>query len=213
MTKETQAQIFEPFFTTKEQGKGTGLGLATVYGIVKQSRGHISVYSELSHGTTFKVYLPALDKKAPVAVPQKSGAAVTGVGTVLLVEDEPALRALAVASLKKLGYTVLEAGNGLEALAVVEKHPARIDVVVADIVMPRMGGPELVEKLRAKRDDFAVIFMSGYTEASVLENAKIGSGAVLLNKPFSADVLAAKINELQQKAAGSPKSMAASSSS
>ena len=213
MSKQTQAQIFEPFFTTKEQGKGTGLGLATVYGIVKQSRGHISVYSELDHGTTFKVYLPALDKKAPVAAPQKSGAAVTGVGTVLLVEDEPALRSLAVASLKKLGYTVLEAGNGLEALAVVEKHPAKIDVVVADIVMPRMGGPELVEKLRAQRDDFAVIFMSGYTEASVLENAKIGSGAVLLNKPFSAEVLAARINELQQKAPGNSKTMAAGASS
>jgi signal transduction histidine kinase/ActR/RegA family two-component response regulator len=214
MSKETQSQIFEPFFTTKEQGKGTGLGLATVYGIVKQSRGHISVYSEIDHGTTFKVYLPALDKTVPVALPQKSGAAVKGVGTVLLVEDEPALRALAVASLKKLGYTVLEAGNGLEALAVFEQHPTKIDVVVADIVMPRMGGPELVEKLRAKRDDFAVIFMTGYTEAAVLENAKIGSGSVLLNKPFSADVLAAKINELQQKAAtDSPKSKAASTSS
>ena len=214
MSKETQSQIFEPFFTTKEQGKGTGLGLATVYGIVKQSRGHISVYSEIDHGTTFKVYLPALDKTVPLALTQKPGAVVKVVGTVLLVEDEPALRSLAVASLKKLGYTVLEAGNGLEALAVFEQHPTKIDVVVADIVMPRMGGPELVEKLRAKRDDFAVIFMSGYTEASVLENAKIGSGAVLLNKPFSADVLAAKINELQQKAtADSPKSKAASTSS
>ena len=126
-----------------------------------------------------------------------------------MVEDEPALRRLAVESLKKLGYTVLEAGNGLEALAVVEKHPAKIDVVVADIVMPRMGGPELVEKLRANRDDFAVIFMTGYTEASVLENARIKSGAVILNKPFSADVLAAKINELQQ---GPGKAMAAGSS-
>ena len=210
MSKETQSQIFEPFFTTKEQGKGTGLGLATVYGIVKQSRGHISVYSEIGHGTTFKVYLPALDKKAPVALPQKAGDAVKGVGTVLLVEDEPALRALAVASLKKLGYTVLQAGNGLEALAVADQHPSKIDVVVVDIVMPRMGGPEFVEKLRAKRDDFAVIFMTGYTEAAVLENAKIGSGSVLLNKPFSADVLAAKINELQQKAAAdSSKSKAA----
>lgn len=213
MSKETQSQIFEPFFTTKEQGKGTGLGLATVYGIVKQSRGHVSVYSEIGHGTTFKVYLPALDKKAPVALPQKAGEAVKGVGTVLLVEDEPALRALAVASLKKLGYTVLQAGNGLEALAVAEQHPSKIDVVVVDIVMPRMGGPEFVEKLRAKRDDFAVIFMTGYTEAAVLENAKIGSGSVLLNKPFSADVLAAKINELQQKAAGPPKTMAAGTSS
>src|SRR4029077_14580178 len=148
-----------PFFTTKEQGRGTGLGLATVYGIVKQSRGHISVYSEVGHGTTFKVYLPALDKTVPVALSQSPGAAVKGAGTVLFVEDEPALRTLAVQSLKKLGYTVLEAGNGLEALAVVERHPAKIDVVVADIVMPRMGGPELIEKLRAKRDDFAVIFM------------------------------------------------------
>jgi signal transduction histidine kinase/ActR/RegA family two-component response regulator len=200
MSKEIQAQIFEPFFTTKELGKGTGLGLATVYGIVKQSRGHISVYSEPEHGTTFKVYLPALDKTVPVALPQKPGEVVRGVGTVLLVEDEPALRVLAVASLKKLGYTVLEAGNGLEALAVVEKHPAKIDVVVADIVMPRMGGPELVEKLRAKRDDFVVIFMTGYTEAAVLENAKIGSGSVLLNKPFSTEVLAAKIAELQKGA-------------
>lgn len=214
MSKETQAQIFEPFFTTKEQGKGTGLGLATVYGIVKQSRGHISVYSEVGHGTTFKVYLPALDKTVPVASPQQAGTVVKGVGTILLVEDEPALRTLAVASLKKLGYTVLEAGNGLEALAVVEKHPAKIDVVVADIVMPRMGGPELVEKLRANRDDFDVIFMTGYTEASVLENARIKSGAVLLNKPFSVDVLAAKINELQRKTAGETgKSMAAGSSS
>ena len=100
-----------------------------------------------------------------------------------------------------------------ELLKFFEKHPAKIDVVVADIVMPRMGGPEFVERLRAQRDDFAVIFMSGYTEASVLENAKIGSGAALLNKPFSADVLAAKINEHQQKAAGSPKSMAAGASS
>jgi len=210
MSKETLAQIFEPFFTTKEQGKGTGLGLATVYGIVKQSRGHISVYSEIDHGTTFKVYLPALDKTVPVAPPQKAGAAVRGAGTVLLVEDEPALRTLAVESLKKLGYTVLEAGNGLEALAVVERHPAKIDIVVADIVMPRMGGPELVEKLRAKRDDFAVIFMTGYTEAAILENAKIGSGIILLNKPFSVEMLATKINELQEKAASdSPESVAA----
>ena len=214
MSKETLAQIFEPFFTTKEQGKGTGLGLATVYGIVKQSRGHISVYSEPGDGTTFKVYLPALDKTVPVALPQKAGTAVRGVGTVLLVEDEPALRSLAVASLKKFGYNVLEAGNGLEALAVAEKHPAKIDVVIADVVMPRMGGPEFVDKLREKRDDFAVIFMTGYTEAAVLQNAQIGSGAVLLHKPFSAEALAAKINELQQKAANSsPKTMAAGTSS
>jgi CheY-like chemotaxis protein len=171
------------------------------------------VYSEPGHGTTFKVYLPSLDKTVPVALPQAARTAVKGAGTVLLVEDEPALRVLAVESLNKLGYTVLQAGNGLEALAVVEQHPAKIDVVIADIVMPRMGGPELIEKLRAKRDDFAVIFMTGYTEASVLENARIGSDAVLLHKPFSVDVLAAKINELQQKASSdAANGMAAGSS-
>jgi two-component system, cell cycle sensor histidine kinase and response regulator CckA len=201
MSKEILAQIFEPFFTTKELGKGTGLGLATVYGIVKQSRGHISVYSEPGVGTTFKIYLPSLDKSVPLAVTHLTSAAPKGVGTILLVEDESPLRALAAEALQRLGYTVLQAGNGLEALAVADKHPAKIDVVVTDIVMPRMGGPQFVENLRRKRDDFAVIFMSGYTEAAALENAKIGSDAVLLNKPFSSDVLARKISELQQKQA------------
>jgi CheY-like chemotaxis protein len=129
----------------------------------------------------------------------------------MLVEDEPALRLLAAASLRKLGYSVLEAGNGVEALAVAEAHAGKIDVVVADIVMPQMGGPELVEKLRAKRDSFVVIFMSGYTEAAALEHAKIGAGAVLLNKPFSPESLMAKIQELQQSGA-SGKASAASSS-
>ena len=198
MSKETQAHIFEPFFTTKEQGKGTGLGLATVYGIVKQSQGHISVYSEADVGTTFKVYLPAVSSAVPVAAGEKKTATVKGTGTVLLVEDEPALRLLAAASLKKLGYTVIEAGNGVEALAVAEKAQA-IDVVVADIVMPQMGGPDLVEKLRARRTGFVAIFMSGYTEAAALEHAKIGTEAILLNKPFSAEMLATKIQELQQK--------------
>jgi len=198
MSKDTQAHIFEPFFTTKEQAKGTGLGLATVYGIIKQSQGHISVYSEPGVGTTFKVYLPAVSSAVPVAAGKRTVAAIKGNGTVLLVEDEPALRLLAAASLKKLGYAVIEAGNGVEALAAAEKAP-RIDVVVADIVMPQMGGPELVEKLRARRTGFVVIFMSGYTEAAALEHAKIGTEAVLLNKPFSAEMLATKIQELQQK--------------
>jgi signal transduction histidine kinase/ActR/RegA family two-component response regulator len=213
MSKEILAHIFEPFFTTKELGKGTGLGLATVYGIVKQSRGHISVYSEPGVGTTFKVYLPSLDKSVPLAIAQQAGAAQKGVGTILLVEDERPLRVLAGESLQRLGYTVLQAGNGLEALAVAEKHTARIDVVVTDIVMPRMGGPQFVEKLREKREDFAVIFMSGYTEAAALENAKIGSDAILLNKPFSSDVLARKISELQQKMVGGAAKSAAAGSS
>src|SRR5450432_3170655 len=186
MDKDTLDQIFEPFFTTKEPGKGTGLGLATVYGIVKQSRGHISVYSELGIGTTFKIYLPSVEKSVTVPVSQ-TGAASKGVGTVLLVEDEPALRMLAGESLKRLGYEVLQAGNGLEALKIADQHPGIIDIVVTDIVMPRMGGPELVENLKLKRDRIGVIFMSGYTETAVLENATVGSDAILLNKPFSTE--------------------------
>ncbi len=195
MSKDVLAQIFEPFFTTKEPGKGTGLGLATVYGIVKQSKGHIAVYSEPGVGTTFKVYLPSLDKSVPLALMRPAGAAPTGTGTILLAEDEAPLRVLAAESLKRLGYTVLQAGNGLEALAIADHHPGPIDIVVTDIVMPRMGGAELVEKLKQKRDDFAVIFMSGYTEVAALENTRIGSDAILLNKPFSTEVLAHKITE------------------
>ena len=200
MSKETLEHIFEPFFTTKEPGKGTGLGLATVYGIVKQSRGHITVYSEPGVGTTFKIYFPSLDKSVPLPVTRTLAAAPKGEGTILLVEDEAPLRVLAAESLKRLGYTVLQAGNGLEALAVADHHSGKIDVVVTDIVMPRMGGPELVEKLRQKRADVGVIFMSGYTEMAALENAKIGTDAILLNKPFSTEALASKINEVRQGA-------------
>jgi len=190
MSKETMAHIFETFFTTKEQGKGTGLGLATVYGILKQSKGHISVYSESGVGTTFKVYLPAVASTVRVAGAEKASLTVRGTGTLLLVEDETALRVLAATLLKKIGYTVLEAGNGVQALAAAEAHAGKIDVVVADIVIPQMGGPQLVEKLRAKQEGFAVIFMSGYTEAAALEHARVGTDAILLNKPFSAETLA-----------------------
>jgi two-component system, cell cycle sensor histidine kinase and response regulator CckA len=211
MSKETLEQIFEPFFTTKELGKGTGLGLATVYGIVKQSRGHISVYSELGIGTTFKIYLPSVEKSVTRSSAPQVGHAPKGDGTVLLVEDEPALRMLAAESLKRLGYQVLQAGNGLEALKVAEQHSGTIDIVVTDIVMPRMGGPELVENLRKKRQRIGVILMSGYTETAVLENAAITSDSILLNKPFSTELLARKISELQQQGA-KPKALAAGSS-
>ena len=202
MNKETLEHIFEPFFTTKDPGKGTGLGLATVYGIVKQSRGHITVYSEPGVGTTFKIYFPSLDKSVPLAQKRTLAAAPKGEGTILLVEDEVPVRVLAAESLKRLGYTVLQAGNGLEGLAVADHHAGNIDVVVTDIVMPRMGGPELVEKLRQKRNGVAVIFMSGYTETAALENSRIGGDAVLLNKPFSTDALARKIDEVRRSAGG-----------
>jgi signal transduction histidine kinase/ActR/RegA family two-component response regulator len=198
MNSETMAQIFEPFFTTKEPGKGTGLGLSTVYGIVKQSRGHITVYSEAGVGTTFKIYLPAVDKPALSTLPQAADALPTGHGTVLLVEDEAPLRTLAAEALKRLGYHVLAAANGLEALVAADQHAGEINIVVTDIVMPRMGGPEMVEKLRRKRPGFSVIFMSGYTEAAVLENANIGKDSVLLNKPFSTETLVRKMLEVQE---------------
>ena len=212
MNEETLAHIFEPFFTTKTAGKGTGLGLATVYGIVKQSGGHISVYSEMGRGATFKVYLPALVRSVPVATPPQTPVAPKGNGTILLVEDEPALRALAVESLRRLGYTVLSAEDGVEALAAAEQHLGGVDMVVTDIVMPRMGGPELVDRLRQKQDGFGVIFMSGYTEAAALQNASITRDASLLNKPFSSEVLARKVSEVRESMRASGKARAAMSS-
>lgn len=196
---EILKHIFEPFFTTKEAGKGTGLGLATVYGIVKQSKAHISVYSEVGHGTSFKVYLPSLDKAIPLANTQPIETILHGEGTILLVEDESALRVLAAESLKHLGYTVLQAGNGLEALALADQHEGNIDFVLTDIVMPRMGGPEFIKKLKEKRTGFATIYMSGYTETAVLENVNIGSEALLINKPFTTESLARRIREAHAK--------------
>jgi signal transduction histidine kinase len=195
MPRETLDHIFEPFFTTKEPGKGTGLGLATVYGIVKQSRGHISVYSELNIGTTFKVYLPAVDKSV-ITLPKTIESAPRGDATVLLVEDEPALRVLTAESLKRLGYKVLQAGNGLEAIAIADQHPEKIDIVITDIVMPRMGGPEFVEKLKQKRGDVSVIYMSGYTESAMLEQVQNWEGSHLLQKPFSTEALARRMVEV-----------------
>jgi signal transduction histidine kinase/CheY-like chemotaxis protein len=211
MTSDTMAHIFEPFFTTKGPGKGTGLGLATVYGIVKQSRGHITVYSEVGVGTTFKVYLPAIDQPVSLAPAEHATQRARGQGTILLVEDEVPLRTLAAKALCKLGYEVLEAGNGLDALIAADRHLGEIQVVVTDIVMPRMAGPELVEKLRRKRA-FAVIFMSGYTEAAALENTPIGKDAILLNKPFSTDLLVQKIAQVQASVPESPAAKAASTS-
>jgi signal transduction histidine kinase/ActR/RegA family two-component response regulator len=199
MDNETMAHIFEPFFTTKELGKGTGLGLATVDSIVQQSKGHIEVESQAGAGTTFKVYLLSADGAAFTSSVQRAAGSVQGNGTILLVEDEPALRALAVTSLNKLGYTVLEASSGLQAFVIAKGHINPIDVVVTDVVMPHMSGPELIEKLQETRQDFAVIFMSGYTDGLALERARIGAELAFLPKPFSTDELAAKIQEVRQK--------------
>jgi PAS domain S-box-containing protein len=186
MNAETQAHIFEPFFTTKEPGKGTGLGLATVYGVVKQSGGFIWVYSELGKGTSFKIYLPRVDQPEDKGNPAQSFAeAPRGTETILLAEDEQDVREVAREFLESGGYTVIEAFNGAEALRLAAEHKASIDLLVTDMVMPGMTGKELAGRLQHQHSGLGVIYMSGYSEQTVVENAQADSGMLLLTKPFS----------------------------
>jgi two-component system cell cycle sensor histidine kinase/response regulator CckA len=189
MTKETQRRLFEPFFTTKEKGKGTGLGLSTSYGIVRQSKGHIAVDSELGHGTTFKVFLPCAPSDATVqtAAPAATAhAAARASGTVLLVEDEAGVRLLSKRILERGGYRVLEASNGDDAERLFTAHGATIDLVVSDVVMPGCGGPELVARLHVQAPALRVLYMSGYAEQSAAHSAGIDRGAPFIEKPFTA---------------------------
>jgi PAS domain S-box-containing protein len=186
MDEETQAHIFEPFFTTKEQGKGTGLGLATVYGVVKQSGGFIWVYSELGKGTSFKIYLPRVDQQTEKAgAPITSSEAPRGTEIVLLAEDEQDVREVAREFLESGGYTVLEARNGADALQIAAKHTGSIDLLVTDMVMPGMSGQELAGRLQQSRSGLRVIYMSGYSEHAAAEAAQADSSIRLLTKPFS----------------------------
>jgi len=195
MDAETQAKIFEPFFTTKEVGKGTGLGLATAYGIVKQSAGYITVYSQPGIGTTFKVYLPRVREKATSLPVAGSKPTAGGTETLLLVEDEPALRELASEFLRSTGYTVLEAGNRREALNICRSHQGPIHVLISDVVLPGGGGPDLAKAALETRPDLRVIYMSGYTDR-VVGSELIGGNAIFLQKPFSLEVLARKLRSL-----------------
>ncbi|HET7321654.1 MAG TPA: ATP-binding protein, partial [Longimicrobiaceae bacterium] len=184
MDAETRARIFEPFFTTKEMGKGTGLGLSTVYGIVQQSGGHVWVYSEPGHGTTFKIYLPRVD--APLSTDAAPEAAMaTGRETVLLAEDDPAVRVLARRGLEHAGYRVLEADGGEAALALAEEHDGPIHLLLSDVVMPGIGGRELAERLQERREGVAVLFMSGYTDDAILRHGMLNEGTPFLEKPFT----------------------------
>ena len=197
---EHQAHIFEPFYTTKAAGKGTGLGLATVYGIVKQNDGFIWAYSEVGMGTTFKIYLPCaqqVDAKLPSkTVPEKSS---QGCETIFLVEDEEAVRQSACEFLTMNGYTVLEAGNGEEALLVSRNYTRPIHLMVSDVVMPKMGGAQLAKLLTVERPDMKVLFVSGYAENTVLQHGKIDMTNGFLQKPFTLKTLAQKIREVLQR--------------
>jgi len=196
MDAAVQAHLFEPFFTTKEQGKGTGLGLATVYGIVKQSEGDIWVYSEPGRGSAFKIYLPRVD--APPEAPPRSPTRLRprkGTETVLLAEDAEVLRRLLREILGQNGYTVLVAGNGEEALRASGDHPGPIHLLVTDMVMPVMSGRELVSRLGPLRPEMKVLYMSGYTEEAIASRGVFGPGTAFLEKPFSPDALVRKIRE------------------
>ena len=196
MDEPTRSHIFEPFFTTKEVGKGTGLGLATVYGIVKQSGGHIWVYSEPGHGTTFKIYLPSAEKKLDKAEERREDALPPrrdGV-TVLLAEDDALMRRLTRRMLEEHGYKVLEAADGNAALEVIAAHPAPVDMILTDVMMKGTTGPELVLKLIDSHPDMRVVYMSGYT-GELVAHQGLGTGMVLLEKPFTRAALLKTLNE------------------
>ena len=198
MDKETQQRVFEPFFTTKDKGKGTGLGLSTVYGIVQQSGGYVWVYSEVGRGTTFKVYLPRVEEEADQPSPVSEPAALRAAAseTLLLVEDEASVRELLRELLESAGYSVLEAARPSEALQFAQSHDAPIQLLITDVVMPEMTGPELAQRLCAIRPGLRLLFLSGYTEGVVADKGLLGDGAHFLQKPFTTDALEAKVREV-----------------
>jgi two-component system cell cycle sensor histidine kinase/response regulator CckA len=209
-------KIFEPFFSTKEVGKGTGLGLSTVYGIVKQTGGFIYPDSEQGRGTTFRIFLPrhvpsAEDAAAPPVAADASGAPdpgaegtpqatadLTGRGTILLVEDEEGLRALNARGLASRGYTVLEAGHGVEAIEVLKQHGGSVDLVVSDVVMPEMDGPTLLKELRKTNPALKIVFVSGYAEDAFEKSLPAGEQFAFLPKPFTLKQLVAAVKETMQ---------------
>jgi CheY-like chemotaxis protein len=196
MDETTRSRIFDPFFTTKEFGKGTGLGLATVYGIVKQSGGHIWVYSEPGRGTTFKIYfLSAWQENRPAAGKEPEAVPVKAEGnTILLVEDDEIMRRLTRRMLEDHGYTVIEAPNGKAALQLAQSHPGEIGLVLTDVMMPAMNGPDLAAQLRQSHPNLQVVYMSGYTGELIGQDELMKSGFALLEKPFTRTALLSAVS-------------------
>jgi len=200
MSKEVKEQIFDPFFTTKEKGKGTGLGLSTVYGIVKQSGGDILVYSEVGHGTTFKIYFPRVfEPGEELAKKEAGGEFPRGEETILVVEDDGLVRKLAATILLNQGYTVLEAEEGEEALSVCEQYKKPIHLILTDVVMPHMSGAQFIERLKQVRKDFKVLYMTGYAENAITHHGLLEKGLNLIPKPFTLEKLARKVREVLDK--------------
>jgi PAS domain S-box-containing protein len=203
MTEEVRQRVFEPFFTTKPTGQGMGLGLATIYGIVKQNGGHVWVYSEPGRGTTFKIYFPrahgAPEQLAPIREAQRPAG---GSERILVVEDEPVVRRVIVRVLRAHGYEVLEAGNGLEALRKLETLGGEVELLLTDVVMPQMGGRELADKALRKYPAMKVLFLSGYTENAIVHRGVLEPSLVFLQKPFTADELARRVRDLLDARSG-----------
>jgi two-component system cell cycle sensor histidine kinase/response regulator CckA len=196
MDDTVKARMFEPFFTSKDKGKGTGLGLSTVYGVISQAGGDIDVESEPGEGSRFRIYFPLTQGEAEELPPLQTDATPVGLETVLLVEDEPGVRALVEAVLKKLGYKVLVADSGEAALAIWADYPGNIDVLLTDVIMPRMSGGDLAHKLRNANPKLKILFMSGYTDDMIASHGILAGETQLIQKPFTAEALGRKLRSV-----------------
>jgi CheY-like chemotaxis protein len=196
MDAETQARVFEPFYTTKEKGRGTGLGLSTVYGIVNQSGGYIWLYSEPGKGTTFKIYLPHVDAPTEDVIPRDATSSLSGTETILLVEDDAMMRPLVEGILLRRGYRVLTAEHAEAALALAEQHVGPIHLLLTDVVMPGASGRELATRLAKTRPETGVLYMSGYTDDAIVRHGLLERGLNYLQKPFTPGILAQKLRQV-----------------
>ncbi len=196
MDTEVLSHIFEPFFTTKEKGKGTGLGLATVYGIVKQNEGYITVESERDKGTSFRIYLPRVAEAAEAVRVRENAVAPRGTETILVVEDEEAVRHVVREALRGFGYNVIDTGDPEECVRIAASHAGAIHLLVTDVIMPKMSGRDVADKIMAQRQDVKVLFMSGYTDNAIVQRGIVDSGLSFIQKPFALISLARKVRDV-----------------